>query len=107
METAKGILVAIVAFVMMAILGIAAWQFGWFVTEKNVDRQVNIDNRNKGTQTAWRDQAVQNIKDYELVDPANTAARSALRDQTCELIARLTPPYRDTIIVRFETKECS
>ena len=107
MRSAKIVLAAIVAFVMVVILGVAAWQFGWFVTEKNVDRQVNVDNRNKGTQTAWHDEAVRSIRDFELLDPSDTARRGVLRNQACDLIVRLTPPYRDAKIIAFQQQECS
>ena len=48
----------------------------------------------------------QSFRDYELIDPGNTAARGALLNQTCELIARLSDPYRDDTIVTFYNKEC-
>lgn len=106
MTATKSVLATVTFLLLTAILAIGAWQLGWFVEEKNVDRRVGIDNRNKGTQTAWRDEALNAVSDYETVDPSNTAVRGALRNKACNLIARLTPPYRDEILVRFETREC-
>ncbi len=98
------LVVAIIASV--AVLAIGGYQLGWWIKADSTERQVQIDNSNTGTQTAWHDQAIQGIRDYELVDPSNTAARGALRNQTCELIARLSDPYRGDIIVMFYDKEC-
>lgn len=92
--------------VSLAVIGVAGWQFNWWLAGKNVDKQVHIDNRNKGTQTAWLDEARNAISDYQLVDPANTAARGALRIKACTLIQRLAGPYRQDDLLTFQTKEC-
>lgn len=105
-STAGSILLGLFAVIVIAVLAIGTWQLGWFVAEKDTDRQVQIDNRNKGTQTAWHDEVVKTIADYQLVDPANTAARGALRNKACDLIPRLTETYRDSNIVAFESQEC-
>lgn len=105
-DVAGGVLALIVGLVVIAAVGIGVWQLGWFVEEKNVDRQVRIDNRNKGTQTAWRDEAVKTVADFELVDPDNTAARAALRNKACDLIVRLRPDYRTGDLESFAAREC-
>jgi hypothetical protein len=92
--------------VAMTVVGVAGWQFDWWLKEKEVNRQVQIDNRNKGTQVAWRDEARSAASDYELVDPSNTAARGALRNKACSLIVRLAPSYKDDDLAQFESKEC-
>lgn len=103
----KSIATLVVAGIaLVVVLAIGGYQLGWWLKADSTERQVQIDNSNTGTQTAWHDQAVQGIRDYELVDPSNTAARGALRNQTCELIARLSDPYRDDIIDAFYDKEC-
>lgn len=106
-STVGMIAIAVVALAALVGLSIGAWQLGWFVNEKNVDRQVHIDNRNKGTQTAWRDEAVKTIADYRLVDPTNTAARGALRTKACDLIPRLRSDYLTPNLIEFQTKECN
>lgn len=97
---AAGIVLAIIA------TSLISWQVGWWFKEKNTDRQVRIDNRNLGTQTAWRDEAVKTIADFELVDPANTAARGALKNKACDLIPRLRPDYTTPNLTAFAAKEC-
>lgn len=99
-------MIALASAAVLVALAIGGYQLGWWLKAENVDRQVRIDNISKGTQTAWHDQAISGIRDYSLVDPENTAARGALRNQTCDLIARLTNTFRDDIIVTFENKEC-
>lgn len=103
-KTITTLIVAIIASV--AVLAIGGYQLGWWLKADSTERQVRVDNSNTGTQTAWHDQAIQGIRDYELVDPSNTAARGALRAQTCQLIARLADPYHDDIIVAFDNEEC-
>lgn len=102
----KAVFATIGVAVLMVVVGVAGWQLDWWLQEKNVNREVQIDNRNKGVQTAWRDEARNAIADYALVDSSNTAARGALRFKACGLIDRLVPSYRDDDIVRFENKEC-
>lgn len=104
MEGIKGVVALLVAALVAAAIGVGVWQFGWFVAEKNTDRQVNIDNRNKGAQVAWRDQAREGIRDFYATD--DPAYRGALRNQVCGLTPKLTNTYRDSDIVAFESKEC-
>lgn len=106
MQVAKGVLATILGLVLLVALSIGAWQLDWFVKEKNVDRQVQLDNRNVGTQVAWRDEVLKTIADYEIIDPANTAARGALRTKACELIGRLRPDYVSPAIETFNIVEC-
>lgn len=87
-------------------VSLIGWQVGWWFRAENVDRQVTIDNNNKGTQTAWRDEAIKTVADFELIDPANTAARGALRIKACDLIPRLNDNYRDGTLVAFYQEEC-
>lgn len=106
MKTLAALLGAVAAVVLAIALAVGAWQLGWFVKSKNVDRQVQIDNRNVGTQTAWRDEVVKTIADFELVDPSNTAARGALRNKACDLIDRLRPDYLTPDIETYNYAEC-
>lgn len=106
MSTARGALVAVGAVALVVVLAVVGWQAGWWLKAKTVNREVGIVNRNTGVQTAWHDRAVTLIGEYELADPANTAARGALRTQACQLIGRLSSPYRDDLIVRFDEENC-
>ena len=106
MSKSKIVSIVLTSLVLVTALVIGGYQLGWWIKADSTERQVQIDNQNTGTQIAWHDQAIQGIRDYELVDPSNTAARGALRNQTCELIARLSNPYRDDIIVAFYMEVC-
>lgn len=92
--------------VSLAVIGVAGWQFGWWLEGKNVDKRVQIQNHNKGVQTAWMDEARNAATDYDLIDPANTAARGALRTKACDLIVRLTGPYLQSDLASFQAREC-
>lgn len=101
LKWALGIMGAI-AFVIL--IGVVGWQFDWWLTEKNVDRKVQIENRNTGTQTAWHDEAVNLINQASLIE--GTPQEAALKRQACELIARLTDTYMSDDLVTFQAQEC-
>lgn len=97
------IVVGIVAAIAVALIG---WQVGWWFKAENVERQVRVDNTNTGTQTAWRDEVLSSISDFELLDPADTARRGAVRRQACAIIPRLGGPYYTPEIQVFDESEC-
>ena len=106
-ETVLGTVAIAIVLILVVVGGaVGVWKLGWFVKAKDTDRQVQIDNSNKGTQTAWRDQVVRDIKDFNLLDPSNTAQRGIIRDEACDLISRLKDPYKTPNIIRFEQEEC-
>lgn len=107
MRTSKFILAGIGALVLVAIIGVAGWQFNWWLEGKNVDKRVQIQNHNKGVQVAWMDEARNAVSDYNLIDPSNSAARGALRIKACDLIVRLTGPYQESDLMAFQSKECN
>ena len=96
----------IVAVLVISAVSLIGWQVGWWFNAENVDRQVRVDNTNTGTQTAWHDEVLSSISDYELLDPADTARRGAVRRQACELIPRLTDEYYTPEIQAFDEREC-
>ena len=102
----KGITWFVVIIVLVIGLSLAGWQVGWWFKAENTERQVEIDNSQKGTQTAWRDEVNKTIADFELIDPDNTAARGALVNKACDIIPRLDDPYRDEDIEAFEIEHC-
>jgi hypothetical protein len=97
---------AIGLFVLITILTVAAWQIGWIFKAENVERQVRIDNRHTGVQTAWHDQAVDGVRQFYLIPEDNSAARGAVRNQTCDLIGRLVPEYITPNLTQFQQEEC-
>lgn len=97
----------VIGVVVLAVLiGVGGWQAGWWLEGKNVDKRVQIQNRNKGVQTAWMDEARNAVVDYQLVDPSNTAARGALRTKACDLIYRLSDSYLQPDLESFQEKQC-
>jgi len=100
------IALGIVAIFAVVILSIGAWKLDCFVKEKNTDRQVQIDNRQQGTQTAWHDKVLADIRDFRLLDD-NDPRRGAISDEACSYIPRLLPAYRDPSIEAFNSEECS
>lgn len=107
MRKTKGFFIALGLVASLVVIGVAGWQFDWWLQGKNVDKKVQIQNHNKGTQTAWMDEARNSITDYDLVDPSNMAARGALRIKACGLIQRLTGPYLGDDLLAFQSKECN
>lgn len=106
MNGVKAFFAVLGVILLTAALAVGAWQLGWFVEEKNTDRQVHIDNRNTGTQTAWRDEAVKTVADYYLVPEGHPEATGALRTKACGLIGRLRSDYLTPDLESFYAKEC-
>lgn len=98
---------SVIALLLIGLTSLIGWRVGWWFKEQNTNRQVNIDNINKGTQTAWHDQAMQGISDFNLLPATDTARRNALAAQVCDLIPRLTDHYRNPTIDQFEALECN
>ena len=105
-NAATWVLGSIATILLIVVIAVAGWQFNWWLAAKNVDKQTGIDNRQKGTQVAWRDEALSSIKDFYLTPSDNTAARGVLRDQACSLGGRLTDTYKDPKIRVFMSEEC-
>ena len=77
----------------------------WVLVRDTTDRQVGIDNRNTGTQTAWMDEATDLVNEASLL-PADAPQRGALERQACDLIGRLSDPYMTDLLVAFQETEC-
>lgn len=48
MNALKGISLAIVGIVLLAVLSVGVWQLGWFVETKNTDRRTQINDHSQG-----------------------------------------------------------
>lgn len=105
-DALAGVAVAIVAVALIALIAFGAWHLFWRVKKADVDRDVQIRNRNTGTQTAWRDEARATVSQFHLTPTDQAAARSALRTQACDLIVRLRPDYRTADLDTFYAQEC-
>lgn len=106
MNTVKGFLVTVLVVVALAGISLGGWQLGWWFKTQDTNRQVKLDNRNTGAQTAWRDEVERGIRDYALLSDANPAQKNAVRNQTCDLIGRLVSVYKSDNIVQFESEHC-
>lgn len=88
-------LAVIVGFVVVAALSVAAWQIGWKVEEKNVDRRTEIGNDSLGRQQALTDQVLNEISTIRDIDtqqqtPEVIAQREAIVEQMCSNASKLT-----------------
>lgn len=91
------------------LIAVGIYLAGWWLRADSKDRQVRIDNHNVGVQNAWRDEALDHLTEIEVLQnsPQSTAAVAALKDRTCDLIAKLTDTYRnDGRLVAFWETEC-
>jgi hypothetical protein len=105
LKRTKQALAVAAGVVVAALVVVGGYLGGWWLKADTTDRQVGIDNRNTGTQTAWRDEAHDKVDDYLLLDPDSPAAQS-LRNSACDLIGRLTDPYVDDDLADFQATEC-
>jgi len=105
MSTVKVILAGLLVIGVMVGIGVTGWQFDWWLAGKNVDRQVSLENNNRGTQTAWRDQARKLVRQANLL-PEGAPQRLALVDEACGYIDRLNKHYLTDQLTDFESVNC-
>lgn len=101
----RNVLYGVLAVVLVVGIAVGGYLGGWWLKSDATDRRVGIENRNTGTQTAWRDEALDLMNQADLLDPS--PQREALERQACDLIGRLTDTYMtDDRLVAFEEAEC-
>jgi hypothetical protein len=83
-------------------------ELDWWLRTDNRNRQVELDNRDLGTQTAWRDEAQDSVREFHAYppEPEFDAARGVARNQACDLIGRLADSYVTDDLVAFNEEEC-
>lgn len=106
MDAIKVVGAFLLALIVVVAIGVAGWQFDWWLAEKNVDRQVRIENRNTGSQTAWRDRINTLLVDIETVGE-DQPARQAMIHEACTLSGRLTDNYLTDQIEQFQIDYCT
>jgi len=102
----RNVLYGVLATLLVVGVIVGGYLGGWWLKKDTTDRRVRIENRNTGTQTAWRDEALDLMNQASLL-PEGAPQRAALNRQACDLIGRLTGTYKtDDRIVTFEETEC-
>ena len=89
---------------LIVAITVGGYQLGWWLKAENTNRQVKIDNLNTGTQTAWHDQATQDVRDFYILPDG--PAKAHVRNEACDLIARLSDPYVDDTLDAFQMENC-
>lgn len=105
MESIKLTLIGILAAIVLVGGGIAIWQLGWFVEEKNAEKRAEIQNENSGTQENRRDKVLNYMRDVDLLGQESPAGRSAINN-ACDLIPRLSDTFQTDEIESFESLYC-
>ena len=106
MSVVKYILLGVAALLFIAGITVVGYQFGLGLKAENVDRQVQVDNRNLGTQTAWADEAKHLISQASLL-PDDAPQRAALEREACDYIGRLSDSYKTDDLESFQIQECA
>lgn len=102
----KYIFPVVAGLLLVAVVAIGGWQFGWWLKEDAVERETEIDNTRTGTQDAWRTEATRTIGDIAKLPKDATAARAALTNQACGLIDKLTDEFMTDDLAEFAQEEC-
>lgn len=109
MDKAKVAGACLLGLLVLTAITITVYLGAWWLRGDTKNRQVKIDNRNVGVQTAWRDEALDHITEFELLQnsPQAASAQAAEADRACDLIGRLTDNYRtDPRIDAFAERYC-
>lgn len=102
------LLIPLLIIAAVVVMAIGAWQLGWFVTEKNVERKTEIDNTRTSTQEAWRNEAKRTISDIALLPEGAEAQKAVLTNQACDLIDKLSGTFADDpSLIEFAEENCS
>ncbi len=106
MQALRTAAIAAAALLLVGLLCVGVYLGYWWLARDTTDRSVNVTNRNTGTQTAWRDEAIDLINEAELL-PEGSPQAANLRRQACDRIGRLTTDYRqDDRIIEAEETYC-
>lgn len=92
MSKTKIVVWSILGVVLIGLASWGAYELGWFLEAENTERQVQIDNNNSGTQTAWQDKVQNNIAKIETLGEGSPASR-ALTHEACEYAGKLTDQF--------------
>lgn len=106
MTTFKRIVVGVAIAGAFAVIVFGGWLLGWWFKAENLERRVDLINSNTGTQTAWRDEALDSVAEFFGTPEDNGAARNAIKRQACDLIGRLDDDYLDATLAEFFVSEC-
>lgn len=112
MSTVSKVALGVLALLGVVVFSIAAWQLGWFVEAKNVDRRTQVSNLSLNRQQALQSQVLSEIATVRDIDtqeqtPEVLAQRKAIVTSICEsagmLSGSLTLPAS---AVEFTSQEC-
>lgn len=118
METAKTTVVALATLVLIGLVLVVGWQFGWWLKAKNVDRGARIDDRKYNRQSALQEEVIRGaakVADLDVTVSQATAServpllaqRHALVAQTCDQFYKTTGTASlPTYVREFVAKEC-
>lgn len=102
---ARRVLIGLAAAVLLPATAVGLYLGAWWLRGDTVDRDVRVQNRNTGAQTAWADEARDKVEDFQLLDEGQPA-KASLRRSACELIGRLSDPYVDDQLATFQAEDC-
>lgn len=106
MSNAKIVLTGVLVVIAISLLGWGSYELEWFFKRENTERQVDLDNNNQGTQTAWRDEVHEYIQEINTL-PENSPARESAKRNACEIAGRLNDEYFDLTIETFFDRNCT
>lgn len=104
MTVVKAVAIALAAVLLAVVIGVAGWQFGWWLKAKNVQKKGQIIDQSYNHQIGLRQQVLNGIHDITVDMPAGQRVR--IVNTTCDAIDQMLDQYKTATITAFQATEC-
>lgn len=102
----EAVAAVLVGLLLIVVIAVAGWQFGWWLKAKNVDRGGRLIDRSYNHQIGLRQQVLDGIHDVELHPDMTPGQRVRIVGTTCDAIDQMTEQYLTPTIAAFAATEC-
>lgn len=104
-SVATGILIAIASLLLVTGIGVAGWQFDWWLQGKNAEKLAQVRDNTPNAQRGYREAARAAIK--VVLDPASSVALVKFNTAiACDNIASLDGGFKTSELAQFEFTYC-
>ena len=106
MTALKAAALALAALVLAAAIGVAGWQFGWWLKAKNVQKRGQILDQSYNHQVGLRQQVLDSINDLTIHADMPNGQKVRITATTCDAIDQMLNQYKTPTITGFEAGNC-
>ena len=97
---------ALAAIVLAVVIGVAGWQFGWWLKAKNIQKRGQIIDQSYNHQVGLRQQVLDSINDLTIHADMPAGQKVRITATTCDAIDQMLDQYKTRTIVAFAATNC-